>query len=112
MIRIENGEFRLSTSGTSYWFRLTKYGHLEHVWYGGRLPDTQEMEPLIVKHIMSTGSTVAYAQGDNLYSLDALCLEWSGIGKGDYRNPPAEIQMPDGTFTADFRYQSHRVAEG
>ena len=112
MIVIENGEFRLSTQTTSYWFRVTKHGHLEHVYYGSRLPDGQEMEPLIVKHVMTTGGNVAYAKGDNGYTLDALCLEWSGIGKGDYRDTPAEIKMPDGTFTADFRYQSHRVVDG
>jgi len=112
MIRIENGEFRLSTKSTSYWFRITKYGHPEHVWYGARLPDGQDMEPLAVKHSMPMGGTVAYASDDNTYNLDALCLEWSGTGKGDYRNPPAEIRMPDGTYTADFRYQSHRIEDG
>jgi alpha-galactosidase len=41
-----------------------------------------------------------------------MCLEWSGIGKGDYRSAPAEIKMPDGSFTADFVYKSHRITDG
>ena len=112
MIHFTDNEFRLSTEGTSYWFRITKYGHLEHVYYGGLLPNDQEMEPLLIKRVMPTGGNVAYASGDNGYALDSLCLEWSGIGKGDYRETPAELLMPDGTFTADFRYLRHRVEEG
>ncbi|MBN1778341.1 MAG: alpha-galactosidase [Clostridiales bacterium] len=112
MIYTQNGEFQLNTKTTSYWFRVTKYKHLEHVYYGGRLPDNQEIEPLLVKRVTPMGGTVAYDKDDNTYCLDSLCLEWSGIGKGDYRDTPAEIKMPDETFTADFRYQSHGVRDG
>ena len=112
MIHIANGEFRLSTNTTSYWFRVTPFRHLEHIWYGNRLPDGQEMEPLAVKRVMPAGGMVAYAKEDGAYALDFVCLEWSGIGKGDYRDTPAEIKMPDGTFTADFLYQSHEVIDG
>ncbi len=112
MMTIANGEFRLSTETTSYWFRVTPYGHLEHAYYGDRLPDQQEMEPMLVKRTAGIGGTVAYDKGDPTYCLDALCLEWSGIGKGDYRDTPAEIKMPDGAYTADFRYRSHAVIDG
>ena len=112
MIHIADGAFRLSTDHTSYWFRVTPFGHLEHVYYGARLLDDQEMEPLVTKRVTPMGGTVAYAKENPAYSLDALCLEWSGIGKGDYRDPPAEMKMPDGAYTADFRYQSRKVIEG
>jgi alpha-galactosidase len=112
MIAFREGEFRLTTRETSYWFRLTNFGHLEHIYYGSRLPDDQAMEPLALKRTAQLGVTSAYDPSDNLYALDALCLEWSGIGKGDYRETPAEIKMPDGTYTADFRYKSHRVQKG
>ena len=104
MISFQNQEFRLTTEETSYWFRVTPFGHLEHVYYGARLPDTQSMEPLALKHSIAAGGTVAYSEKDSAYSLDTLCLEWSGIGKGDFRETPAEIKMPDGTFTVDFCY--------
>ena len=112
MISFQNQEFRLTTDETSYWFRVTPFGHLEHVYYGVRLPDTQGMEPLALKHSIVSGGTVAYSEKDSAYSLDTLCLEWSGIGKGDFRETPAEIKMPDGTYTADFCYQSHTITDG
>ena len=112
MIKVEGREFRLTTQTTSYWFRVTPYGHLEHIHYGVRLPDDQPMEPLMLKHTAVVGNCVQYAADDPLYCLDTLCLEWSGIGKGDYRETPAEIMMPDETYTADFRYVSHTVREG
>jgi hypothetical protein len=55
------------------------------VYYGARLGDDQPMEPLALKRTAPLGGSVAYDAGDPLYCLDAICLEWSGIGKGDYR---------------------------
>ncbi len=112
MIEHRNGEFRLTTKQTSYGFRVTKFGHLEHLYYGARLPDDQPLEPFAVKRTAVLGGGVAYDPSDERYCLDTMCLEWSGIGKGDYRDAPAEIKMPDGTFTADFHYRSHEITPG
>ena len=112
MITINDRVFRLSTRETSYWFRITQFGHLEHIHYGALLPDSQPVEPLVLKRTARIGDCVFYDPGDETYTLDTLCLEWSGIGKGDYRETPAEIKMPDGTFTADFIYKSHRIVGG
>lgn len=112
MIGVADGVFKLATRHSSYWFQVTNFGHLEHLYYGKLLPDDQPVEPLVLKRTAQLGGSVLYDPSDATYCLDTLCLEWSGIGKGDYRNTPAEIQMPDGTFTADFVYQSHRVMAG
>lgn len=107
----QTGVFRLSTRETSYLFRLTRYGHLEHIYYGARIPDGP-VDSLLVKRTILTGSSVLYRQEDDAYCLDCIPLEWSGIGCGDYRGASAELLMPDGTFTADFVYQSHAVVHG
>ena len=112
MISFADNIFRLSTNKTSYWFCVTKFGHLEHIYYGVHLPDDQHVTPMILKRTAELGCCVNYDTSDDKYSLDTLCLEWSGIGKGDYRNTPVEIKMPDGTFTADFIYKSHTVIDG
>ncbi|HWR24550.1 MAG TPA: alpha-galactosidase [Feifaniaceae bacterium] len=107
----ENGVFRLHTKHTSYWFRVTGFGHIEHIHYGERIQEG-EIEPLLLKRTAYTGGTVLYDQSDPTYSLDTLLLEWSGIGKGDFRQTPAELLMPDGTFTADFTYKSCAIFAG
>ncbi len=103
--------FRLTTETTSYLFRITEYGHLEHIYYGARIPDG-DVESLLLKRTIQAGSSVLYRQEDATYCLDTIPLEWSGIGCGDYRMSPAELKMPDGTFTADFTYEAHAVAAG
>ncbi|MGE5613545.1 MAG: alpha-galactosidase [Bacillota bacterium] len=111
MIEYQDGVFRLDTRNTSYWFRITPFGHPEHLHYGPRLKK-QPPDGLALKRTAMTGSSISYDQSDPHYCLDNMCLEWSGIGRGDYRHSPAEIKMPDGTFTCDFTYRSHRIIRG
>lgn len=112
MIQFQSDIFYLDTENTSYWFRITGHKHLEHIHYGPRLPHG-EINSLLHKRSAITGATVDYGRHeDDNYTLDSLCLEWSGIGRGDYRISPAELRMPDGSFTSDFVYQSHRQVKG
>lgn len=111
MIDYSDGVFRLTTANTGYYFRVTRFSHLEHIFYGEKLEDTN-LEPLMVKHTVQIGSQTNYDESDPLYTLDTLSLEWSGIGKGDYRNPPCEICMPDQSYVSDFQYVAHRQVPG
>lgn len=111
MIQEHDGVFHLATAASSYLFQVTPYGHLESIYYGERL-DHPDVAGLRLKHTAPVGSSVLYNPADDLYCLDTRTLEWSGIGKGDYREPPAEIRMPDSTFVSDFVYHSHGVSDG
>ena len=111
MIEEREGVFRLTTRNTSYWFRISPFGHLEHIYYGPRLRD-QPAEGLTLKRTALPGSSVFYDASDSDYCIDVLSLEWSGIGRGDYRQSPVECKMPDGTFVCDFIHQSHRILQG
>lgn len=111
MIHFDNGIFRLETVKSSCWFRITKFGHLESVYYGRKL-EHQEIEPLLVKRTAQVGSCIAYDESDPLYVLDNIPLQWSGNGRGDYRYCPAEIRMPDLSFTHDFTYVEHELING
>ena len=111
MIEFKDGLFRLTTENTSYWFRVTAFGHLEHIYYGPILKE-QPPDALALKRTAAIGTSVCYDESDPTYCLDNLCLEWSGIGKGDFRHSPAEIKMPDGSFNCDFKYVSHRIIDG
>ena len=107
MIRENKRVFQLDTPKTSYILRITDHGHPEHIYYGKRLPQA-DTEALRMKNTITLGGSVDYAPG---YCLDNVLLEYSGIGKGDYRHSPLEIQLPDGSFTTDFVYQSHEITE-
>ncbi len=111
MIRYDNGIFFLNTNKTSYIFRITDRGHPEHIYYGSRLDDP-DVASLELKRTAAVGGTVVYDESDPMYCLDILPLEWSGIGKGDFRQSPCELKMPDGTFVTDFVYQSHEIIDG
>ena len=110
MITAKDGVFKLDTAHTSYIFRVTPHGHLEHIHYGPWLPQA-DVQALAVKHTIMLGSTVDYGPDTPGYCLDSYMLEYSGIGKGDFRNSPLECTMPDGSFVTDFVYDSHVVTE-
>lgn len=111
MIQQDENLFRLTTKHTSYWFEVTKFKHLEHLYYGSRIyggsPDAVRLKRTAV-----TGTTIAYDESDALYGPDQMCLEWSGIGRGDYRQTPIEVKMPDGSFVTDFLYQGYEITRG
>lgn len=109
-IIFDNGIFHIKTARTSYIFRVTKYGHLEHIHYGASVR-TEDAEALSLKRTAQYGSSVLYAKGDETYCLDTLPQEWSGAGRGDYRTSPIEAKMPDRGYTTDFRYAWHKISD-
>jgi len=111
MITVQDQVFTLETEHTGYLFRVTPFGHLEHIHYGERIP-LGEIEPLMTKRNIMHGSSVMYSTKDDTYCLDNIPLEWSGVGCGDYRQTPIEIKLADGTFRTDFIYESHEIVSG
>jgi alpha-galactosidase len=112
LITVKGNVFRIDTINTTYIFRRTKFGHLEHIYYGTLLDSGESAEVMEQKRTIPIGSSVVYDKSDQLYSLDNMCLEWSDNGRGDYRQSPAELIMPDGCFVSDFVYASYNIAEG
>lgn len=112
MINVKDNVFRLDTENTTYIFRRTKYGHLEHIYYGALLDSMESADVLAQKQRIPIGSSVNYDESDQLYSLDNMCLEWSDNGRGDYRQSPTELKMPDNTFVSDFVYSSYNIEDG
>ncbi|HKL78898.1 MAG TPA: alpha-galactosidase [Mobilitalea sp.] len=112
LISFKETSFRLDTEHTTYLFQKTKYGHLEHVYYGNLLGQEDRADVLAQKRSIQVGSSVLYHQEDSVYSLDNMCLEWSDNGSGDYRQSPTEFVMPEGSSVTDFIYNRHEVLEG
>lgn len=107
----KNGVFSLCTEKMGYIFAVTQFGHLEHIHFGGSIVGA-DIEPLRVKRSIQLGSSVMYDTSDADYSLDNICLEWSGIGCGDFRQSPIEAKMPNGSFRSDFIFDGYEIIKG
>ena len=101
--------FHLRGANMSYVVAVTRHGHLETVHFGaslGALASVSDLDGVRTKTSAVIQGT-AYTPEDPSYCLDYLPLDWSGLGKGDYRGPATEFSHTDGTFVSDFRYRTH-----
>ncbi len=103
--------FKLETKDLHYIFRVLPTGQLEHLYFGKKLID-QNFEVLHQKITAGAGSQIEYERNGHKTLLDLTPLEYSGIGKGDFRLSPIEIKMPDGTYVSDFIYHHHKIEQG
>ena len=103
--------FKLETKNLHYLFRILPTGQLEHLYFGKKIID-ENLEVLHIKITAGAGSQVEYEKDGQKSLLDLTPLEYSGIGKGDFRLTPLEIKMPDGTYVNDFVYDHHVISKG
>lgn len=111
---IENkkeGLFVLSTAHTTYAFRVTDTGQLEHLYYGKKIR-IYDASALTEKHAFAIGNSIAYKNDRADFTLEDLCLETSGYGKGDIREPMVEVICPDGSRTVDFVFEKNSIEKG
>ena len=107
MITEHNGIFHIRTETYSYLFKINAYGIPEHLHFGAPV-QTADAEALSCRPGLGWGSSVLLNQEDTASSLDFLPLEWSGSGRGDYRESPLELSG----VSTDFRYDSFEILEG
>ncbi len=107
MIHHENGVFHLSTERYSYLFKVNPYGILEHLHFGVPVR-TEDAQALSVRPGLGWGCSVLLDGENTGSSLDTLPLEWSGSGRGDYRESPLELAG----VPTDLRYESFEILEG
>ena len=111
MIRKLDGEriaFVLDTQNTTYVFSVAPSGHLEHLYYGGRvtLNDASECEAFRDKREFEVGNSIVYSKEHPTVLLEDMCLEFSTQGHGDVREPFLELVRTDGSRSTDFLYAS------
>lgn len=107
MITETNGVFHIKTEAYSYLFRVNAYGLLEHLHFG--LPvKTEDALALSCRAGLGWGSNVLLVDGDTASCTDTMALEWSGSGRGDYRESPVELCGKP----TDFRYAGFEIVEG
>ena len=106
MILHDNGIFFLKNAHFSYLFRVGKYGELQHLHFGCPVAPA-DAHALGVIPGPGWGSNLLLEDSDPCSCLDYLPLEWSGSGRGDYREPPLETGE-----STELRYVNHRILDG
>ena len=116
MIKQLHGErdaFLLLTDNTAYLLAITPSGHPEHLYYGAKIDiDSFDELPVIAqKREFEPGNTIVYSEQYPTTVLEDLCLECSGTGHGDVREPFIELVRADGSRTTDFLYKGCEITQ-
>ena len=106
MIRQLENVFVLETVASSYVFRVLESGHLEHLYFGRKVTirTADDAELLFPTRAFLPGNAAAYSAEYPALSMERLCQEVSGLGKGDYSSPFVDVIHGDGSRTCDFRF--------
>ena len=103
MIERRDRIFHLQNDSASYLFRAAEHGFLEHLYFGPPV-STDDAEAFAVHPGTGWGCSVLYNDADNAASYDILPLEWSGSGRGDYRESPVELRRGGQPLSTEFRF--------
>ncbi len=107
MITQSDGLFHIQTETYSYLFRINSYGMPEHIHFGSPVK-TEDAFALSCRPGLGWGTNILLNPEDTTSCPDTMALEWSGSGRGDYRESPLELTG----VSSDFRYQGCRILEG
>ena len=106
----KNGLFTLHTRSTTYQMKVWDHHVLLHTYYGPRLEE--DLSYLLRRADRAFSPNPNEAGFDKTFSLDTFPQEYSTCGVGDYRLPSIELELPNGSRTADLRYVSSQVHPG
>ncbi len=106
MILHDNGVFLLKNKEFSYLFRVGEYGQLQHLHFGAPV-EIGDAEALTPNPGPGWGSNLLLEDADPHSCPDYFPLEWSGSGRGDFRESPLEIGQ-----TTNLCYVNHKILEG
>ena len=107
MITNENNIFHLKTGTYSYLLSIDSLGIPRHLHFGVPVR-TEDAAAFACNPGLGWGSCVVLQDGDSATCLDDKALEWSGSGRGDYRESPLELAG----VSSDFRFSGASILEG
>jgi len=110
-INLDNREFHLQTSNTSYIMKILETGHLSTLYYGKRIKHRDSFTSLYQKFNIALGGSTSYSRSKDDFLLGTTRLEVATYGKGDYREPSLHLRFEDNSRVSDFLYLSHRVID-
>jgi len=90
MIEIQDKVFHLKTEHYSYLLRINEWGQPEQLHFGAPVR-TEDFGGFLCRPGLGWGASVLLDDKNSGSSPDDKALEWSGNGRGDYRESPLEI---------------------
>ena len=109
MIRKSGVFFLLDTRRTTYCFRITEHGFLQHLYYGKRLEVGDAPQVLVPQASLWPGDASGWRGDGGSICLEDMALEISAPGLGDLREPFATVRTASGGMAADFRFVSAEI---
>lgn len=105
MIKIFDNTYVIESKNSSYVFRVTKTGHLEHLYYGKRIivNSAKDADALEINCAIAPGNTILYNNESGI-SFENRLSEMSQKGKGDIGESFIELEYEDGMTTSDFTF--------
>jgi alpha-galactosidase len=107
MIVHENGTFLLKNGNLSCLLSLNQWGQPELLHFGAPI-ELEDARVLTLQPSCGWGTKVLLEDGNAASCPDAMGLFWSGSGRGDYRESPAEFSFG----AVNLRYVNHEIVEG
>ncbi|MCX5775157.1 MAG: alpha-galactosidase [Firmicutes bacterium] len=111
MINVKDNVFQLDTEHTTYLLRIDETKHVRTEYFGKKIRTADNYDFSKEKWAFALGSSVVFDKAHPELSLDNLSLEYSTVGKGDFREPSILLKTKAG-FTADFLYQGFEIKQG
>ena len=107
----QNQLFTLRTCNTVYQMKVDRYKVLLHTYYGADI-EGGDLSALFECADHSFSPNPNEAGMDRTYSLDVMPQEYSTCGVGDFRLPSIELELPNGSHSADLRYAGYDLRKG
>ena len=104
--------FYLDTAQSSYVIALEDENCIFNLYYGAKLPHTDDLHDLLRTGGESSFNAHNPAVCGRIYSLDMFPGEYPGFGTGDTRRSALAVRDANGALAADVRYVSHRIFDG
>lgn len=101
--------FHLTNAMMSYMIKVSKAGHLVHLYWGKALHVSH------LEYALETKAYSTYLPDETDFEhvqLEGLPQEFPSFGNNDLRLPAIELAFENGSRICDFRYRTHTIYQG
>ncbi|MDO4562536.1 MAG: alpha-galactosidase [Clostridia bacterium] len=112
-IWVNDNQFHIETSRTSYIFSLYKNRYLTHLYWGKKLSSDANLSYIPTEFIYSRpNATHVPVDETNRVFVSDLAMEFSVVGGGDYATPTLHARYADNSTVTELSFEGYMVYEG